>query len=434
MTISLLFALIPVFGIFAAAEDIRAEAIVSLSKPGPIPSTLLKPQIGKPIESQTEHQNRRRIDGLLQIRQLTCPSGYGLCNNPGGRCCPLGGECCQGHGCCPAGQRCYTGGCCLTTEFGCESKTCCPNGSNCCKGGGCCDAGYNCVISSSGKKGCCPVGEVCSEVGGGGCLTAGYVECSNDDEFCCPSGYTCYRDGLNVARCKPPGSGVTTKDTRTTQFTTQAPTGTAGQGSSQATGVPAAAPGYKNVVIDVEDINIIYDINWVSVKGSCSTKSKRCNGNDAKDDTGSFSYFFEGSAIYLNVASSNARYQITVDTETVYSFGYGTADSQVPTNCTYSWSSGSLKGSSHTLDVHITGSSLDTRRDLGDWWFELNNLVVSQQTSTSTGATTGSGAQITGSSAGDGPIHSSPDAAVPFSSVQVGMTLATSLFTLILLI
>ena len=50
--------------------------------------TLMTPLIFKPLASHFEQ--RENSLKFLNVRQQTCPSGYGECNSYAGKCCPLG--------------------------------------------------------------------------------------------------------------------------------------------------------------------------------------------------------------------------------------------------------------------------------------------------------------------------------------------------------
>ncbi|EKM79972.1 hypothetical protein AGABI1DRAFT_99591 [Agaricus bisporus var. burnettii JB137-S8] len=106
----------------------------------------------------------RELAGLLSKR-ATCDSGFGLCPNDAGVCCPLGGDCCGNGRCCGAGSWCYTASiCCGNDANGCANQGCCPKGSNCCADGNCCPSGWYCYRSPSngGAIRCCPNGQACA--------------------------------------------------------------------------------------------------------------------------------------------------------------------------------------------------------------------------------------------------------------------------------
>ncbi|KAJ7077458.1 hypothetical protein C8R44DRAFT_826141 [Mycena epipterygia] len=272
----------------------------------------------------------------------------------------------------------------------CDSVSCCPTGDSCCSlSNGCCPFGYYCDLD-----GCCPNGEVC--IGsGGGCANSGAFPCP-DGDGCCPDGDTCYRDSNNIGRCRagggspPPTTKATTPKTTTTTHTAvttipDEPTTTqpgapgttpSSQITSFSTGptsAPTAPAGSTQIVVDVTNTNITWTGAWVTVTSSCS------GGNSKKIMTGntsalwSMTYSFQGAAVYVQVASTNADYVVGMDGVDTY-YGVIGGETPTPANCTFGWKSENLAaGTKHLLQINVYGAS--TQGLLSPWSFEMQNLV-----------------------------------------------------------
>ncbi|KAJ7458476.1 hypothetical protein FB451DRAFT_1273228 [Mycena latifolia] len=393
--------------------------------------TPLKPHTRHPLKAQTDHDTRRGVIPELLVARA-CQSGYGACSTGG--CCKIGGQCCSNGGCCDPGEWCYSTFCCLRSQGGCDQRGCCNLSENCCKGGTCCSSGDYCAVDELGNQGCCPNGKVCSG-SSNQCDSSGYVPCANDD-FCCLPGQTCYRDSDNNPRCRAGGSTLTTKITTTTHTTTKATPTTAPETTTTAdesgtthsttsTGIqtgpttaPTAPAGSQNIIVDVsEDTSIAWTGDWVVVASTCTpgSKAKSCSGDSSSIADGTMMYSFKGTSIYLSIASNNAQYVIALDEEET-DYGSPFNSIQVPSNCTFGWMRTNLSATTtHSLFITIIGASNgDSRRDIdGPWSLEIQNLVVTQPTSSS-GLPSGvsSGASTASAKAGAGG-DDSPSGAAP---------------------
>ncbi|KAJ6555351.1 hypothetical protein DFH09DRAFT_1280417 [Mycena vulgaris] len=361
--------------------------------------TPLMPYTRKPLKAQ---KSKTVIEGLLVARQ-SCNPGYGSCSNGG--CCRIGGQCCN------------NGVCCLRSEGGCDDRGCCNLDEHCCTGGACCSAGSYCDVVD-GKQGCCEIGKICTGTSNE-CDSAGFVPCANED-FCCRPGAICYRDSSGNPGCRAGGSPPpppTTKDTTSTTHkpTTAKPTPTPGTTTTTAddsgtthttsaaqsthstgsapTSVPTAPTGYQNVFLDLtSDINLRWTGDWVVVPATCSSgnKAKSCSGNSSTSSSGMLMYDFQATSIYLSVASINAQYTISIDSEET-SYGLLSVSTAAPTNCTFGWSKTNLSVSvTHYLQITVNGPAANGRRDsTGDWALELQNLVITQPGSSTSRAASG---------------------------------------------
>ncbi|KAJ7889574.1 hypothetical protein B0H14DRAFT_2691931, partial [Mycena olivaceomarginata] len=156
----------------------------------------------------------------------------------------------------------------------CDSVSCCPTGDSCCSlSDGCCPVGYYCDLD-----GCCPNGKFC---------TGSSNECVNAGDFLCPDGDGCCRMPFILYSHSRAGSPppLTTKTTTTkTTATTTKP--------------------------DVSSTNITWTGSWLTVTSSCSS------GKQAKKISGTASSFATGlcrTAVYVQVASTNAYYVVVID-------------------------------------------------------------------------------------------------------------------------
>ncbi|KAJ7200674.1 hypothetical protein B0H12DRAFT_1164147 [Mycena haematopus] len=363
----------------------------------------LKPQYNR-LSSQSLVQRSMIISGLLVARQ-SCDPGYGLCST--GAVVPLAATAVhQAVCCCNSGQWCYVANiCCLRTEHGCDNKGCCDIGDNCCDGGNCCSASDYCTVVD-GRQGCCEIGKVCTGTSNQ-CDETGYVPCTNED-FCCPAGQTCFRDSNNNPGCESGGGGggsggspTTTKTTTTTHqaTTTKAATPpqttatttssqtTVASGSTAPSSAPPPPPGSQNVVIDVSsDIDITWTGDWITVPSSCTpgSKAKAVSGNSTTTADGLMSFSFTGTRIYVSVASLNVQYIISLDGAETPS---GTsAATPAPRNCTFGWMQTNLSVGTHFLGISIFGAVDVGRRDIeSPWALELQNLVITEPSSSVTG-------------------------------------------------
>ncbi|KAJ7254505.1 hypothetical protein C8J57DRAFT_1347102 [Mycena rebaudengoi] len=321
----------------------------------------------KPFNSRTKSQTV--IRGLLGLRQGSCDPGYSPC----------------------------------------DSVSCCPTGDSCCSlSDGCCPKGYYCDLD-----GCCPNGKFCTG-SSNECVNAGDFPCP-DGDGCCPDGDTCYRDSENITRCRagggsPPPPTTKTATTKTTATTTQPGTTTH---SSQiktisiATGptsAPTAPAGSTQIIVDVSSTNITWTGSWLTVTSSCSSgkQAKKISGTANSVESGTMSYSFQGIAVYVQVASTNAYYVVVID-EVDTSYGVSGGSTSTPANCTFGWKSENLAAGTHLLEITAYGASSVSQDLESPWSLEMQNLVVDQkvlQPSTSSGD--GAGGGSSGGSAGDG--------------------------------
>ncbi|KAJ7362503.1 hypothetical protein DFH08DRAFT_323656 [Mycena albidolilacea] len=155
------------------------------------------------------------------------------------------------------------------------------------------------------------------------------------------NGDTCYRDSENIGRCRagggsPPPPTTKTTTTKTTATTTQPGTTTHStqiQTISIATGptsAPTAPAGSNQIVVDVSSTNITWTGSWLTVTSSCSSgkQAKKISGTASSFETGTMSYSFQGTAVYVQVASTNAYYVVVIDEVDT---SYGVSGGSTPT-------------------------------------------------------------------------------------------------------
>ncbi|KAJ7917417.1 hypothetical protein B0H13DRAFT_2269494 [Mycena leptocephala] len=382
----------------------------------------------------TTAQPRAVISGLLVSRQVCQNPGYGPCSNSN-YCCPIGGSCCNSGGCCSPGDWCYSTFCCPDSHNGCDNKGCCERGTQlCCKGGKCCPVGWYCDTG-----GCCPNGKICSGTSGQ-CADSGYVPCANEN-FCCPPGSTCYRDSNNVGRCRSGGGSgntLTVKPTTTHSTTHEQPHTTTHEAEptttheaeptttheqvppttdippppisngpslsttstsstrSDPTTVPSATAGSENVVIDVStNTNITWQGPWTDVTSSCSSssKAKACHSTGSDNfNTVKMEYNFTGTSVYVNIASDNTRFSISIDGEaTDYGSASTASGAETFGNCTFGWSRTNLTpGTPHVLEIILFGPAEDSLRRApaapAPFTLEIQNFVITQNDTTAAAA------------------------------------------------
>ncbi|KAJ7859122.1 hypothetical protein B0H14DRAFT_3630732 [Mycena olivaceomarginata] len=146
-----------------------------------------------------------------------------------------------------------------------------------------------------------------------------------------------YRSGHHNPRCPElhlperhlPGDPNTSRTSRTTTNSIQ----------SVPTPAPTVPSGSNQIGVDVSDSNITWTGNWVTVQSSCSSgsKAKMISSTEGgslpippvlTEDTGP-------TSVSVKVASTNAWYTITLDTQTTT---YGDVTSRpAPANCTFGW-------------------------------------------------------------------------------------------------
>ncbi|KAF9498701.1 hypothetical protein BDN71DRAFT_353372 [Pleurotus eryngii] len=330
----------------------------------------LTPLFSSPLRSNSARGDVDRRDnplaGLL-VRQ-SCPSGWGLCNN--GRCCRLGGRCCGGGRCCDPGDFCYASGCCRNSETGCEGVSCCPANYTCCSGG-CCRPGTYCAVAN-GRRGCCQNGKICTSggsAGGGG-------------------------GGGDVTTTRVP---IPDPTTRTTAATTRTIAATTRPIITAIVPSPTPAPGSSIVDISATDPRITYRGSWQSVASSCNSSSQ---SRMATEPFSSFSLGFQGNAVYLSLSSYNAHYTVTVGGRTT-TFG-GFESFVIPSNCSLSFEQAGLPTQSNTIQVTVSGSSLDSLA-ADQWSFSLDKIVVASTDPAVTSSARAAQSTVTGLSDNSAP-------------------------------
>ncbi|KAJ7655034.1 hypothetical protein DFH06DRAFT_1474114 [Mycena polygramma] len=196
---------------------------------------------------------------------------------------------------------------CTTCGIGgvcCSGGDCCGAAQRCCSDGGCCQISESCV-TVSGVKGCCPVG----------------------------------------ATCTPPGK--TSKTASSSATSTQ----------SALSSLPTPTTGSQDVVVDLSTAALGFSGQWKSTTSSCNSsataKTVSSDGVTAAEFS-EVSYTFKGSAIFLKLASVNARYTIDLDFDTT-EYGSGVGLSAAPPNCTYGWWRDDLDTGVHFLTISVYG-------------------------------------------------------------------------------
>ncbi|KAJ7364235.1 hypothetical protein DFH08DRAFT_798615 [Mycena albidolilacea] len=147
--------------------------------------------------------------------------------------------------------------------------------------------------------------------------------------------------------------------------------------------VPTPAPtvpsGSNQIGVDVSDSNITWTGNWVTVQSSCSSgKAKMISSTEGgslpvkmispalTEDTGP-------TSVSVKVASTNAWYTITLDTQTTT---YGDVTSRpAPANCTFGWTRVDLPSSqAHVVRIVAYGATGGVHGS--PWSLEVQNLVL----------------------------------------------------------
>ncbi|KAJ7890161.1 hypothetical protein B0H14DRAFT_2690767 [Mycena olivaceomarginata] len=320
----------------------------------------------KPFNTRTRSQTV--IRGLLGLRQGSCDPGYSRC----------------------------------------DSVSCCPTGDSCCSlSDGCCPVGYYCDLD-----GCCPNGKFCTG-SSNECVNAGDFLCP-DGDGCCPNGDTCYRDSENIGRCRagggsPPPPTTKTTTTKTTATTTKPGTTTH---SSQIETI-SIATGPTSAPTAPHRTNITWTGSWLTVTSSCSSgkQAKKISGTASSFATGTMSYSFQGTAVYVQVASTNAYYVVVID-EVDTSYGVSGGSTPTPANCTFGWKSENLAAGPHLLEITAYGASPESPDLDIPWSLEMQNLVVDQKVAKpSTSSGDGPGGGSSGASGGGAVGGDSPDSA-----------------------
>ncbi|KAJ8698644.1 hypothetical protein PTI98_005331 [Pleurotus ostreatus] len=122
------------------------------------------------------------------------------------------------------------------------------------------------------------------------------------------------------------------------------------------------------VEIPATDPQITYRGSWISVTSLCNASSR---SRMATGPSSSFSFNFQGDAVYLSLSSYNALYNVMVRGQTTT---FGASDSRViPSNCSLSFGQAALQGQSNAIEVIVSGSSLDSA---GQWSFAMEKIVV----------------------------------------------------------
>ncbi|KAJ6556058.1 hypothetical protein B0H19DRAFT_1235403 [Mycena capillaripes] len=228
---------------------------------------------------------------------------------------------------------------------------------------------------------------------------------------------------------------VANTPTTTQPGTTTPPT----QIATGPTSAPTAPAGSTQIVVDVSSNNITWTGSWLTVTSSCSSgsKAKKISGTADSFETGTMSYSFQGTAVYVQVASINAYYAVVIDEmDTTYGLS---GDSPTPANCTFGWKSENLVTGTHLLEITAYGASSEPQGLQTPWSLEMQNLVVDQKdaqkvvqpsASSSTGdgpGSDGSGGDSSGGSVGGG---GSPGSAGS-NRVNLVLVLALTGFTFI---
>ncbi|KAJ7763396.1 hypothetical protein B0H16DRAFT_1527724 [Mycena metata] len=81
-----------------------------------------------------------------------------------------------------------------------------------------------------------------------------------------------------------------------------------------------------------------------------------------------------GTAVYIQVASTNAYYVIVID-EVDTSYGVSGGSTPTPANCTFGWKSENLAVGTHLLEITAYGASSESQDLQSPWSLEMQNLV-----------------------------------------------------------
>jgi hypothetical protein len=160
--------------------------------------------------------------------------------------------------------------------------------------------------------------------------------------------------------------------------------------------VPTPAPtvpsGSNQIGVDVSDSNITWTGNWVTVQSSCSSgsKAKMISSTEGGSLPVKMVYNFKGThycsqippvltedtgptSVSVKVASTNAWYTITLDTQTTT---YGDVTSRpAPANCTFGWTRVDLPSSqAHVVRIVAYGATGGVHGS--PWSLEVQNLVL----------------------------------------------------------
>ncbi|KAF7432794.1 hypothetical protein PC9H_004737 [Pleurotus ostreatus] len=157
-------------------------------------------------------------------------------------------------------------------------------------------------------------------------------------------------------------------------------------------------PGSSIVDITATDPRITYRGSWQSVASSCNSSSQ---SRMATEPFSSFSLDFQGNAVYLSLSSNNARYTVTVGGRTT-TFG-GFESLVIPSNCSLSFEQAGLPTQSNTIQVTVSGSSLDSSLADDQWSFALDKIVVASTDPAVTSSARAAQSTVTGLSDNSAP-------------------------------
>ncbi|KAJ7215609.1 hypothetical protein GGX14DRAFT_443175 [Mycena pura] len=123
----------------------------------------------------------------------------------------------------------------------------------------------------------------------------------------------------------------------------------------------------------------MWEGDWVAGPSSCASGGQAMSiGGNSLLPSAWMSYDFTGTAIFVSIATNNAEFGITLDTDEVLYIG--DADAQEPSNCTFGWQRTGLSAGTHNLFIDPLGAKLDLNSDdiNPPWYFELQNFVITQ--------------------------------------------------------
>ncbi|KAF4575219.1 hypothetical protein EYR40_005043 [Pleurotus pulmonarius] len=128
--------------------------------------------------------------------------------------------------------------------------------------------------------------------------------------------------------------------------------------------------------------------------------SNPLRSNSDSDDVDRRDNPLAGDAVYLSLSSNNAWYIVTVGGRTTT---FGGFESQViPSNCSLSFEQAGLPTQSNTIEVLVSGSSLDS--SIGDpWSFALDKIVVASTDPAVTSSARAAQSTVTGLSDSSAP-------------------------------
>ncbi|KAG9218748.1 hypothetical protein CCMSSC00406_0001138 [Pleurotus cornucopiae] len=186
--------------------------------------------------------------------------------------------------------------------------------------------------------------------------------------------------------------------TRTTAPTTRTTAATTRPIVTSTVPSPTPVPGSSIVDITATDPRITYRGSWQSVASSCNSSSQ---SRMATEPFSSFSLDFQGNAVYLSLSSNNARYTVTVGGRTT-TFG-GFESLVIPSNCSLSFEQAGLPTQSNTIQVTVSGSSLDSSLADDQWSFALDKIVVASTDPAVTSSARAAQSTVTGLSDNSAP-------------------------------